>query len=709
MRQNSARGAGGSNARRAVCLALALAFALTLSLPAYAGDVRLTAAVPGSHTITVICGEHGTARAAGVEFTGTRQFTVKRFDSFAVSAAAEPGYLTDVVTSDFPGGMTLTQDGAAVDRVYGDMRIRVNFTPDAQDVPFYATSDDGELIAGAALTLTWEGETGRYLSSGTEDGVTIPLLRGRPYTYVCEMPGYAPTLGAFTPSSSEGTVRVVLCKYRVVTLRLLSGGTPVSGAGVTVAGETVATDDAGTARFTLINGAYDALLALPDGRSTLLRVDVSGDTVQIADIGLPEGDGAQLYDRYLGAAGGESDLFIVYDEHYAPVDYRVTIEAPDEDALLAALPDSLDETERKEALAALRSALPNVVRVVVQPETRVNDQGDTEVVTDENGEPIYVHRNLLLSGEQLLRVEEQSIQRLIVESGDFAVSFALADPRNERLCALIAQLYEHGAPPASADLTALEGVTTWLDALPAGQSPVLTRDMYAAAAFEVRVTPVLKDEWQNARFAGVSSASGELLLAPGAWISDQMRADIDGGRLTWAEAAALGALAPASCAYRARVFITVNGVEVDITSLMDTVEVSVAADALLEQEERALAAEGAAGDLSALAQKRLLSRYTLAAVVGESGDYAPNSASLLPLTTRLTNGAQTDEQALAALAATIAEDYNVSVQAALGALAGDTRYIAQVQGGAQRGRSSARWLLTARAPAGGVYLAVTTP
>lgn len=525
-------------AMKAVLIWITALAVCLLSAAALAENVEITSTVPSAHTITVVCGEGGGVSVFGGEYTGTSRFRVARFANFSLTAVPGEGFELVSLTTDYPGGLTLTDDTATIYKVRAGATVRVSFQKSRE---------------GEQADLHELGEAAK-----------------------------------------------------------------------------------------------------------------------------------QLHADYLGDDGGAGDLVLLFDKDYAPDSYKLLLETYPIAKLRENLPPDMDDVEREAILQALSEALPDTARVIAQPDERAN----------ERGEPVYSHRNLLIGGAQLNKLESQGIKQLALENQLFDASLTLSELREGNIAKLMALMYERGAEAliglTTEALDELEYATTWMSA-PYGEAPRLTYDMFADAVLEMRVTPIREDELERAITAEPYAAHEP---------AERWRMDL--GYLTLTEYMELGALKPASPAYRAQVFLTVNGVEANITHLLTTLKVSVSARELM-RAERSLG-EGA--------RERLLKRAALASIdtAGDIGgyDYRPGMYTEI-LDTRLEDGEHVSELLMRALAETLQEQYEVIIEDGRIALASRTLTAPRAIIDADR----ASWSrlgerLTAYARTSGLYIAVYT-
>lgn len=92
--------------------------------------------VPSSHTITVICGEHGRVTAAGKTFAGTHTVEVKRLADLTIIAEPDTGYALSQVLASQTDGVRVEGQKIVLSGVYCDQTITVTFAqPTATPTP----------------------------------------------------------------------------------------------------------------------------------------------------------------------------------------------------------------------------------------------------------------------------------------------------------------------------------------------------------------------------------------------------------------------------------------------------------------------------------------------------------------------------------------------------------------------------------------------
>ena len=165
--------------RKKVCAFLAAALmAASLAVPVWAGEAHLSTSVPAAHTVTVVCGTGGSVVVDGEVYSGVSRFAVQRYDSFALTAMPDPGCALASIAASGDSGMTLSADGASLDRVSRDVTLTVVFRsagilPDPGEpdpaVPTPAPSD--ALPPAPPAPLPSPGPT----PQGQAEGFSVPV------------------------------------------------------------------------------------------------------------------------------------------------------------------------------------------------------------------------------------------------------------------------------------------------------------------------------------------------------------------------------------------------------------------------------------------------------------------------------------------------------------------------------------------------------
>lgn len=106
--------------------------ALCALLPLAAAETTtLKTVVPSDHTITIVCGDHGSVKVAGKTRTGTFSVKVARLGSLTIASVPSSGYALSQITAENLDGVTIKNGTATLTGVYCDNTITVSFTKSA--------------------------------------------------------------------------------------------------------------------------------------------------------------------------------------------------------------------------------------------------------------------------------------------------------------------------------------------------------------------------------------------------------------------------------------------------------------------------------------------------------------------------------------------------------------------------------------------------
>lgn len=133
-------------------LFLMLAVLLAAFCPAASAEqVRITAVVPGEHTLTLSCGAGGTALVNGTALTADTPVTIRRHERVVIEIIPNAGYEleTAAVSSDY--GVTLEGSSIVVAKMVQDMTARLAFAriPSLCIVTFDANGGSGSMADAA--------------------------------------------------------------------------------------------------------------------------------------------------------------------------------------------------------------------------------------------------------------------------------------------------------------------------------------------------------------------------------------------------------------------------------------------------------------------------------------------------------------------------------------------------------------------------------
>ena len=483
----------------------------------------------------------------------------------------------------------------------------------ASFVTFVVVDEYGEPIPGAAIYLSYGKYTDFFGTTDSSGRFSTYVFRDTRYGYTVKKSGYIPESGHFTATGETKTVRVVLRKLNNVDIFILDNDVPVKDIQISIGGYDVVTDADGHVRVQLPNGVYPMDVTLPDGTIKSVNVRVQGDTVYVLDIGKDD------------AGTGLGDLFIVFNKYYDPEDYDLTemIFSDAEIIALLGLEDEADMELVQAQIAAWREENHNFLRIVAEPDKIQHDDRKDEIVY-EDGEPLYTQRSLMLSGWQLLAVEEKKMQAVVFENEDMGLVFDIADLYTPEMAKLFHLVYAKHADVrnypefdlddldvSELDFNLLPDVWRWIDAVElreamikqlqadAGEEevnlPELTRKMFGNSRLEVRITPLLEEELLRACEAIepylVNQKLDEVLLISPELKAEWLKDYLADGNLTRTEYEELEKIAAEGKAYRVQVFVRIDGCEVNVTDLLHTLEARLNISEVLLYEAEVYTAE----------------------------------------------------------------------------------------------------------------------
>ena len=203
------------------------------------------------------------------------------------------------------------EDNADSATIHTEVYLYVD--PDtASYVTFTVVDDDGRAIPGASIYISYKGIEELCGVTDENGQASMYLFRDVEYGYSVTKNGYETARGRFIAREELKKVKVVLKKYRIVTLRALKDGEPWPNATMYVDDQRVFGDENGTAVIRLVNGNYALGLSLNDGRIIYEYITVNGDG---------EFEINYIPDDTLVPGGAYSDRFLVYNGIYTPKDY----------------------------------------------------------------------------------------------------------------------------------------------------------------------------------------------------------------------------------------------------------------------------------------------------------------------------------------------------------------------------------------------------
>lgn len=104
--------------------------ALCVLLPAagtLAENTTVKTVVPGSHTITIICGEGGSVSVGGQSYTGVFTLDVERLGTLVLEIAVDKGWALSQVIASSAAGVTISGNRITLANVYEDKTLTIRF------------------------------------------------------------------------------------------------------------------------------------------------------------------------------------------------------------------------------------------------------------------------------------------------------------------------------------------------------------------------------------------------------------------------------------------------------------------------------------------------------------------------------------------------------------------------------------------------------
>ena len=479
----------------------------------------------------------------------------------------------------------------------------------ASYVTFIVVDEDGNPVRNASIWLTCKGATEFYGQTDYYGVFTTYLFKDTNYGYTLYKQTYRPEADWFRCDWDTKTIRVVMRKYQKLDVVVMDNGEPVPGIKVEINGEEIITGPDGTAQFWPLKGTYDAVITLPDGTQKKVVIDVQGYMTYIVDIS-QDAWPDEMPEQPLETGGGVGDMFIVFDKHYNPEDYDLTEMVFTDDEIKAQLGDELSKEEIEEIVAAYHAENEDYLHIVAEPDKIQHEDAPDEIVVDEEGVPVYSQRSLILNGRQLLAIEEAEMGSILFENEYMGVWLDIADLYNEdmaKLFWLLGRIEKYPEKYSWFDEAefeandvpyyALQDVSTWNDSWldRASSGPVLDKETFGNSYLEVRITPALEEEVLRAAL-GVEENIDMVDVSELVLISDELRVKwlneyLADGYLSDTEYAELEEICVDGTAYRVQLFMSIGDFKVNVTDMVDSLEVrmDVNNEAIAESEEYAWA------------------------------------------------------------------------------------------------------------------------
>ena len=168
-------------------------------------------------------------------------------------------------------------------------------------VTFQVVDDNGHPLKNAQIYLTYNGITELCGISDENGECSIYLFRDVEYEYTVVLDGFRTGTGKFTATEDVTLITVVLEEYHRLNVYVKDGDTLLPGVKVTINGKEYVTDDLGKVSSLRVRGQYYIVVYTPDGRQMNVIAIVQEDLDVVIDIsqqyGTAEG-GFLVYNKY---------------------------------------------------------------------------------------------------------------------------------------------------------------------------------------------------------------------------------------------------------------------------------------------------------------------------------------------------------------------------------------------------------------------------
>jgi len=473
----------------------------------------------------------------------------------------------------------------------------------ASYVTFYVYDEWDQPLANATIEISYNGVRAIYGVTDENGLCSVYLFRNVEYEYHVNCYHYEHKGGFFTPTEDTKRVEVRLRRHHDFTVIVNKDGVPVPNTPVWIDGKRFVTDEHGRVETWVYTGTHTVKVMTSNGRYITRKVYVDWDIFVVIDL-------AEYVTSRPEEPYGED--FLVYNKVYDPEDYVMTLLSRRALDVLK-LSGETDEAYRQRTQEYLQQ-YPSTVLVQAQPERMQLAPGKDQDVINADGTPRYAQRSMMPTGSLLREWEEQAYQTVIFTNEEIGIRFELADLHGEDMTkafALADALARDGSAQAvlaqeaqlevddpscinaaQLDLSLIRPFEFVFDHLaePAGvqnraSHELLNDDLYESTLFEFRITPI---ERENI-IAGLEAASQKqpqptgqvIVLANEAFDRQQAQRRMADGLLTGEESGALldcfgtqdVQAAVDGKMYRISCWIIHEGVEMDVTSLIDSLQV----------------------------------------------------------------------------------------------------------------------------------------
>jgi len=475
----------------------------------------------------------------------------------------------------------------------------------ASYVTFYVYDEWDQPLANATIEISYNGVKAVYGVTDDNGLCSMYLFRNVEYEYHVTCYHYEHDGGFFTPTGETKRIEIRLRRHHDFTVIINKNGIPMPNTPVWIDGKYFVTDEHGRVETWVYTGTHTVKVRTSNGKYIIRKVYVEWDVFVVIDLA------EYVVDRPVEPYGED---FLVYNKLYQPEDYVLTyLLRRTRDVLKLSGED--DEAYRQRAQEYI-ARYPSTVLVEAQPERVQLFPGKDQDVLGSDGTPRYARRSMMPDGA-LLRQWEQEYQTVIFTNEQIGLRFDLADLHSEAMSKVFA-LASVLAQDGSADPVLIDGAQLEVDdpsAICAAQLDLslirpfrfvfdaengpadvelLDDEVFDGTLFEFRITPIEKKDAAGQLASALEEQpehSGEVIaMANEAFEKNRQQRLMADGLLTDAESAALlenfaggapaenldvQALTDAAVdgkMYRVSCWLLYDGVEVDVTSLMDSLQ-----------------------------------------------------------------------------------------------------------------------------------------
>jgi len=409
----------------------------------------------------------------------------------------------------------------------------------ASYITFYVTDEEGEPLKDALIYVTYNGITEFFGSTDKDGKLKTYLFRNVEYGYTCKKKGYETASGTFYCPRETGLVHIVLRKYWPLEVYVVDGGAPVKGVQVIIEGADHYTDRDGKVVSGRTDGVYDVVVVTEDGRYIHTKATVDKGGRIVVDIAL---------DDSIVPGGRYTDRYLVYDKVYDPEDYvlsryifddkyedeltnTILIEAqPDRRQGASGDTDVLDEDGKP--LYSQRSLMPSGFVLKAWEE-----QGYEELVFE--NEEMALRFEL----ESLHSKEMMKLYGIVSYFSDYGVELedivtdTVRESWNGYEGTGLREMTKWELELKDIDFNALREFSFRFDEQE--NTKVLPDSYYTNSMFEFRITPILPEALREMVEDGLRRAQSlpkdEIMLASWGYYSEQLRRWLAEGQLSEAE------------------------------------------------------------------------------------------------------------------------------------------------------------------------------